>query len=442
MKYSVLVVFTFAAVLACNALAAIPEANMPGEKIRIACIGDSVTFGDGLKQRAQAYPGQLQVLLGDGYDVRNFGVNSMAVLKKADFSYFNTKAYKEALAFNPNIVISQFGGNDSKEQNWPHKADFLGDYKELLDSFKALPTKPRIIINTTSPAFMNKWTITDDRILNEVIPLVRQTAFDEGLEVIDIHTALIGMGDEFPDKMHPGPEACKYIAKVVQGVLLFKDDPDFNIEKTLAEKQIAVKVSNFYGFRQLDFTLADGRKATIVRPYRVAAGRPFALCAGAFGEAPLTDVGLLQRGYHIVWFDKPAAGDNIHGWNAGPAFLKENGFPERFTVMAFGPSAATAMSWMESNPGKIAVFYGDDADLDFKSPADLGPMAKAGMAAILVTGPKGAGGSATENTDKFESAYKNYNGTIVVIHRTNADPKSYGLPNPEPILNFIYAHNQ
>ena len=48
------------------------------EPIRVACIGDSITYGFGLADRAaESYPAQLQRLLNEcfpgGYEVRNFG---------------------------------------------------------------------------------------------------------------------------------------------------------------------------------------------------------------------------------------------------------------------------------------------------------------------------------------------------------------------------------
>src|SRR5205085_10250960 len=43
----------------------------PAAKIRLACIGDSVTYGSGLAEReVTSYPGVLQKLLGDGYEVK------------------------------------------------------------------------------------------------------------------------------------------------------------------------------------------------------------------------------------------------------------------------------------------------------------------------------------------------------------------------------------
>ena len=44
------------------------------DKIKVACVGNSVTFGYNLPDRAtQAYPVRLQQMLGERYEVKNFG---------------------------------------------------------------------------------------------------------------------------------------------------------------------------------------------------------------------------------------------------------------------------------------------------------------------------------------------------------------------------------
>ncbi len=55
------------------------------DKIRVACVGDSITFGAGVKERNKnSYPKVLAGLLGEKYDVRNFGVNGATLLKKGN----------------------------------------------------------------------------------------------------------------------------------------------------------------------------------------------------------------------------------------------------------------------------------------------------------------------------------------------------------------------
>ena len=46
------------------------------EKIRVACVGDSITFGSGIRDRqTNSYPAQLGRLLGEKWEARNFGVS-------------------------------------------------------------------------------------------------------------------------------------------------------------------------------------------------------------------------------------------------------------------------------------------------------------------------------------------------------------------------------
>ena len=46
------------------------------EPTRVACIGNSITYGARIKNPAlDSYPPQLGMLLGDGYNVKNFGIS-------------------------------------------------------------------------------------------------------------------------------------------------------------------------------------------------------------------------------------------------------------------------------------------------------------------------------------------------------------------------------
>ena len=64
------------------------------EPVRVACVGDSITFGHGIKDRENdAYPGVLRSLLGEKYDVRNFGVSGSTTMMETDMPYMNEQAY-------------------------------------------------------------------------------------------------------------------------------------------------------------------------------------------------------------------------------------------------------------------------------------------------------------------------------------------------------------
>src|SRR4051812_33998320 len=95
------------------------------EKIRVACVGDSITFGVGTADpKTQSYPTQLAALLGDGYEIGNFGVSGATMLNHNDRPYIQTKSCGRALEFLPNLVVIALGTNDSKHRNWPFHAEF------------------------------------------------------------------------------------------------------------------------------------------------------------------------------------------------------------------------------------------------------------------------------------------------------------------------------
>lgn len=86
--------------------------------VRVACVGNSITFGAGIPNReANAYPAQLQAYLGDGYEVRNFGVSATTASPRGDHPYTATEAYRASLDFAPDIVLLKMGTNDTKPQN-------------------------------------------------------------------------------------------------------------------------------------------------------------------------------------------------------------------------------------------------------------------------------------------------------------------------------------
>ena len=101
------------------------------KKIKVACVGDSITFGYGIADRTyNSYPSQLQRMLGGEFEVKNFGVSGATLLKKGDLPYWNTEAYRDALSYRPDVVYIKLGSNDSKAINRKHYHHFVSDYKE------------------------------------------------------------------------------------------------------------------------------------------------------------------------------------------------------------------------------------------------------------------------------------------------------------------------
>ena len=186
------------------------------DAVRVACIGNSITFGAGIRNRSRdSYPSVLARMLGDSYWVKNFGVRARTMLNKGDHPYMNEPAYKNALAFNPNIVVIKLGTNDSKSFNWKYKADFMKDAQTMIDAFKGLPSQPKIYLCYPSKAYLTGDGINDDIISKEIIPMIKKLAKKNDLSVIDLHTAMDGMPELFPDRIHPNEKGAQVMAKAV-----------------------------------------------------------------------------------------------------------------------------------------------------------------------------------------------------------------------------------
>ena len=152
--------------------------------------------------------------LGSG-DVRNFGVSGTTTMTGTDMPYVNEQAYKDALEFNPQIVTIKLGTNDSKPYNWKENEHFKKDLKTLIESFRELPSKPKIWLCLPVPAYGHAWSINDSVIYNGVIPYIREVAQEENLPLIDLNTPFQGKRQYFPDTIHPNEEGERMIAEII-----------------------------------------------------------------------------------------------------------------------------------------------------------------------------------------------------------------------------------
>ena len=128
----------------------IASANAQQHRIKVACIGNSITYGYGLPDRTtQSYPAQLQKMLGEPYQVKNFGKSGATLLNKGHRPYMQQDEFRRAIDFAGDIVVIHLGINDTDPRDWPDYRDFfVKDYIELIDSFRAANSKVRIILNS------------------------------------------------------------------------------------------------------------------------------------------------------------------------------------------------------------------------------------------------------------------------------------------------------
>lgn len=182
--------------------------------VKVACIGNSITAGSGLEYPAQdSYPAVLGRLMGRGCQVVNFGVSGCTLLSKGDRPYIKEEKYRSALEFCPDIVTIKLGTNDSKAHNWQYRDDFKQDLQQLVRSFQNLPSHPAIYLCLPIPCGREKGAnINDSTIVHGVIPMIRETACEMQLPVIDLYTVLDPYRFMLPDRVHPGIDASFVIA--------------------------------------------------------------------------------------------------------------------------------------------------------------------------------------------------------------------------------------
>ena len=207
-------------------LAALPSFSHAADgKTKVACVGDSITYGAGVKEREKnAYPFVLAGLLGDKYEVKNFGVSGATMLKKGDKPYDKQKAYKDAIDFRPDIVVIKLGTNDSKPQNWDKfKADYAADYKAMIEAFRAANANVKVYCALPVPVVgKGNFGIRNEIVQPEIIPLIKQIAADTKSGVIDLYAPFAGKEALIPDKVHPNAEGAAIIAKTVHEAIAEK----------------------------------------------------------------------------------------------------------------------------------------------------------------------------------------------------------------------------
>ena len=89
-----------------------PKSAKPNpDKKKIACIGDSITFGAGvpLHQKTQSYPAFLQKLIPENWQVLNYGLSGRTLLAEGDSPYVKELFFRESHAVHADLYIMMLG---------------------------------------------------------------------------------------------------------------------------------------------------------------------------------------------------------------------------------------------------------------------------------------------------------------------------------------------
>lgn len=193
------------------------------QEIKVACVGNSVTYGAGIKDRAtNSYPAQLQNLLGSNYEVANFGYSGATLLKNGHKPYWTKKEFKQSQDFLPNIVVIHLGLNDQGNNNWPkHKEEFIADYLEMIAVYKNLPSKPKVLICKMTPTFSGHHWFEEGMRENfkDIQNKIETIAKTAGVQLVNLREPLYRFPEYFPDNLHPTKQGATIIAKKIYGAI-------------------------------------------------------------------------------------------------------------------------------------------------------------------------------------------------------------------------------
>lgn len=185
-------------------------------RVKVACMGNSITFGLTLTSpETQSYPAILANMLGNGYEVRNFGHSGAAVLRKGHHPYTETPEFAAAIDYKPDIAVIHLGVNDTDPRSWPNYSEyFTENYLYIINKLREANPDVRILIarltplRATHPRFRSGTRIW--RL--EAQELIERLAATHNLDLIDFNESLVNKQHLLHDGVHPDAEGAELLA--------------------------------------------------------------------------------------------------------------------------------------------------------------------------------------------------------------------------------------
>lgn len=189
------------------------ENEIATETLKIACIGDSITYGANADNSyTDAYPVILQNLYGKNASVINFGNSGKTIRDSADDPYRKTLEYQGISLYKPDIAVIMLGTNDSKTYQVPTKSEMVNAYKKLIEDLKEINPVMEIYMATCPYAFSSAYQINNKNIETIVIPAIKEVAQLYELKVIDMHEYTKDYSHLYADGIHPNTKGYSYLA--------------------------------------------------------------------------------------------------------------------------------------------------------------------------------------------------------------------------------------
>lgn len=215
------------------------------KKCRVVCLGDSITEGFGLGED-ENYPYLLQRALGDGYAVYNAGVTAHCVTDERledgrvmGLPYVRTERYAQGIAEKGDIYVLVLGTNDAQDgllddgsavDPWGNifskREHFIAHYERILSDIRQANPAARIYVCRPTPILECIWPKHQQKYLDVILEKIDEVGRrNSDVTMIDLYGEFRKKGDDWlhksyqADRLHPGPEGAKLIAKLVYGAI-------------------------------------------------------------------------------------------------------------------------------------------------------------------------------------------------------------------------------
>lgn len=211
------------------------------EKLRVVCIGDSITEGMGLWDDPSAiYPAVLQEFLGPEYEVFNQGVSCTCVSnfekdgRVCGMPYVLQDKFKQALELAGDIYVVMLGTNDAQDGmddvldiQDPYnmlidlEPQFEFYYQNILDAIRNAAPKALLFLVTPIPVHHCIWRKHQEKYLSRLLPHIKSLAEENHTRFVDLHEEFMKLPPERlaslyqEDGLHPNEAGTMLIASVI-----------------------------------------------------------------------------------------------------------------------------------------------------------------------------------------------------------------------------------
>jgi lysophospholipase L1-like esterase len=168
----------------------LPSPDAPPRPVRVVVIGDSTVCDYPATNPTRGWGMYLQERFKDG----TVKVINLAASGRSTKTFISEGRWKNALAEKPDLVLIQFGHNDSHAKDKPEATDAAGDYKDYLrryiDETRAAGATPVLITPMVRRSFNEQGKITEPTGANNLLPYVaamKEVAKEKNTSLIDLY---------------------------------------------------------------------------------------------------------------------------------------------------------------------------------------------------------------------------------------------------------------